>query len=72
MGKLTFCIWENLDADQLRSNRATDRCLCFRNTDSTFPLFPESVVSGLWSSARFVSDLVGNRERWFSQDMAHI
>ena len=28
-----FCICENKDADQLRSNCAADQRLCFRNTD---------------------------------------
>ena len=30
MGKPDFCICENKDADQLRSNREADQCLCFR------------------------------------------
>ena len=41
--KPAFCICENKDADQLRSN-----------------------------TARFVWDLVGNLEDWFSHNEAHI
>ena len=41
MGKPTICIGENKDADQLRSNREADQGLCFRYTDSTFPLLPK-------------------------------
>ena len=37
-----FCICENKDADQLRSNCAADQRLCFRYTDSTIPLLPDS------------------------------
>ena len=33
--KPDFCIWENKDADQLRSNWAADQRLCFRYKDST-------------------------------------
>ena len=31
MRKPAFCICENKDADQLRSNREADQRLCFRN-----------------------------------------
>ena len=34
MGKLTICIGENKDADQLRSNCEADQRLCFRYADS--------------------------------------
>ena len=38
MRKPAFCISENKDADQLRSNCAADQRLCFRYIDSTtFP-----------------------------------
>ena len=42
MGKPTFCIGENKDADQLRGNREADQRLCFRYTDSTIPLLIKS------------------------------
>ena len=37
--KPDFCICENKDADQLRSNCAADQRLCFRYTDSTLSLY---------------------------------
>ena len=40
-------ICENKDADQLRGSREADQRLCFRNTDSTIPLFSESEISSL-------------------------
>ena len=40
-----FCICENKDADQLRSNCATDQRLCFRYTDSTIPHLPKFEIS---------------------------
>ena len=51
MGKRAFCICENKDADQLRGNREADQRLCFRNTDSTIPLFPKSEISSLRPSS---------------------
>ena len=45
--KSAFCICENKDADQLRSNYAADQHLCFRNIDSTIPLLPKSEISSL-------------------------
>ena len=47
MRKPDFCICENKDADQLRSNCAADQRLCFRYTDSTIPLLPKSRISTL-------------------------
>ena len=47
MRKPAFCICENEDADQLRSNCAADQRLCFRYTDSTIPLLPKSEISSL-------------------------
>ena len=47
MGKPTICIGENKDADQLRSNCEADQRLCFRYTDSTFPLLSKSKISSL-------------------------
>ena len=45
MRKPAFCICENKDADQLRSNCAADQRLCFRCTDSTIPLLPKYEIS---------------------------
>ena len=45
--KPAFCICENKDADQLRSNREADQRPCFRYTDSTIPLLPKSEISSL-------------------------
>ena len=45
--KPAFCICENKDADQLRSNCAADQHLCFRYTDSTIPLQPKSEISSI-------------------------
>ena len=72
-----FCICENKDADQLRGNRKADQCLCFRYTDSTIPLLPESSKFkplAIFSdcTARFVSDLVGNPEDRFSHNEAQL
>ena len=47
MRKPAFCICENKDADQLRGNREADQRLCFRYTDSTFPLLPKSEILSL-------------------------
>ena len=47
MRKPDFYICENKDADQLRGNREDDQRLCFRYTDSTIPLLPESEISSL-------------------------
>ena len=51
MRKPVFCICENKDADQLRSNCAADQRLCFRYTDRTIPLLPKSEISSLWPSS---------------------
>ena len=42
--KPAFCICENKDADQLRSNREADQRLSFRYIDSTIPLLPKSEI----------------------------
>ena len=47
MRKPAFCICENKDADQLRSNCEADQRLCFRYSDSTIPLLPKSEISSL-------------------------
>ena len=51
MRKTFFCICENKDADQLRSNCAADQRLCFRYTDSTVSLLPESEITSLQPSS---------------------
>ena len=76
MGKPTICIGENKDADQLCSNCTADQRLCFRYSDSTFPLLLISKVYISSSTyiqsfkllalfcdytAWFVLDLVGNK-----------
>ena len=43
--KPDFCLCENKGADQLRSNREADQRLCFRYTDSIFPLLLISEIS---------------------------
>ena len=65
MGKPTICIGENKGADQLCSNCEADQRLCFRYTDSTFPLLSKFKMSSLSltifcdCTAQFVSDPVG-------------
>ena len=51
MGKPTFCICENKDADQLCGNRKTDQRLCFHYIDSTIPLLSKSEISSLEPSS---------------------
>ena len=51
MKKTAFCICENKDADQLRSNREADQRLCFCYTDSTIPLLPNCKISSLQPSS---------------------
>ena len=51
MRKPDFCICENKDADQLRSNREADQRLCFRYTDSTIPVLPKYEISSLLLSS---------------------
>ena len=43
--KPDFCLGENKGADQLRGNREADQRLCFRYTDSIFPLLLKSEIS---------------------------
>ena len=47
MRKPAFCICENKDPDQLRSNCAADQRLCFRYIDITIPLLPKYEISSL-------------------------
>ena len=78
MRKTVFCICENKDADQLRGHREADQRLCFRYTDSTIPLLPikirnfKPLAIFCGCTARFMSDLVGNPEDWFSHNEAHM
>ena len=51
MRKPAFCICENKDADQLRSNHEADQRLCFRYTDSTIPLLPKYIISSFLPSS---------------------
>ena len=62
MRKPAFCICENKDADQLFAVNA--------KLISAFVYKPLAIFPG--RAARFVSDLVGNREDWFSHNEAHI
>ena len=62
MKKPAFCICENKDEDH-------DQRLCFRYKDSKIPLLAKSEVSSS-CTARFVSDMTGNPEDKFSQDVA--
>ena len=43
--KPDFCLGENKGADQLRGNREADQRICFRYTDSIFPLLLISEIS---------------------------
>ena len=70
--KPAFCICENKDADQLRSNCAADQLLCSRYMDSTVPLLSKPLVILCGCTAWFVSDLVGNPEDRFSHNEALI
>ena len=77
MRKQAFCICENKDADQLRTNREADQRLCFRYLGSTIPLLPKYEIFkplAIFSdrTAGFVSDLVGNPEDRFSHNKAHM
>ena len=45
--KTGFCICENKEEDQLRSNCTADQRLCFRYIDSTIPPPPKSEFSSL-------------------------
>ena len=47
MRKPAFCICENKDAEQLRSNCTADQRHCFRYIDTTIPLLSKSEISSL-------------------------
>ena len=72
MRKPTFGICENKGADQLRGNRR----LCFRFIVSIKVLYFRKKIKPLAifcdCTARFVSDLVGTPENWFSYNEAQI
>ena len=74
MEKPTICIGENKGADKLRSNCEADQRLCFRYTDSTFPLLSKTqnfkpLTIFCDYTARFVSDLVGTQTVCFLMHM---
>ena len=50
MRKQAFCICENKGTNQLQSNCAADKRLCFSYIDSTIPLFSKSEISKLQPS----------------------
>ena len=64
-----FCICENKDADQLRSNREADQRLCFRYIDITIPLLSKSEISSLLPSSVAVQPGLC---RTRSHDAAHL
>ena len=51
MRKTAFCICENKDADQLRSNCEADQRLCFRYLDSTILLLSKSEILSFKTSS---------------------
>ena len=68
MRKPACCIYENKDADQLRSNCADDQRLCLRCTDSKSLYYQPSSVA----AQPGLSDLVRNPEDRFSHNEAHL
>ena len=48
MRKPDFCICKNKGTDQLCSNCTADQPLCFRYSDSTFPLLLIAKISSLY------------------------
>ena len=54
MRKPDFCLCENKGADQLRGNREADQRLCFRYTDSIFPLLLISEISSFYPASETV------------------
>ena len=72
MGKPTFCICKNKDADQLSGNREADHRLCFRYIDSTIIRIFKLLDIFCSCTAWFVSDLVGNPEDRFSHNEAQL
>ena len=76
MRKPTFCICENIDADQLRSYREADQCLCFHYTDVQCLLYLKSKFqdSGflLCSYNSVCVRSVRKPLCWFSHDAAQL
>ena len=75
MRKPAFCICENKDADQLRSNHEADQCLCFRLiVQSLYFLNPKFQASShLLQLYSLVCVGPGRKpECWFSRDAAQI
>ena len=70
MRKLTICICENKDADQLRGYQR----LCFHYIDSTIRLLSKSEISShLLKLYSLVCVRSGQKpKRWFSHNKAHI
>ena len=52
--KRDYCLCDNKGADQLRSNCEADQRLCFRYSDSTFPLLLISEISSFWPASETV------------------
>ena len=76
MRKPDFCLGGNKGADQLRGNREADQRLCFRYTDSIFPLLLISEISSFYPASETVQPglcrIVGNPEDRFSRVAAHM
>ena len=62
IGKPTIFIGENKGADQLRNHCEADQRLCFRHTDTTFPLLSKSKVPSLHSHC--VTEQAGLCRTW--------
>ena len=67
MRKPTLFIYENKDADQLRSKCEAEQRLCFRYKDSTIIFLPLVIFCACTS--RFVPDLFGNHIIGFPMNM---
>ena len=75
--KQDYCLCENKDADQLRSNCEADQRLCFHYTERTISHLHKTEISSFLAcfcdcTGWFVSDLVGNPEDRFSRVTAQI
>ena len=66
MRKPAFCICENKDADQLRSNCAADQHICFRNMGSAIPLLYKSEISRLQPCSAVVQPSFSHNEAHLS------
>ena len=77
MRKLDLCLSENKGVNQLRGNREADQRLCFGYSVCTIRLLLKirnlKILACFCDcTGRFVSDLVGNPEVWFSPVTAHV